>query len=168
MIKKLCIVLVIVALLSFATSAYAGVTGGAKKVFDSLIVNDTDRHWSNGNDESTAAGEFYIGDKTKVAFHLITDNYARGTPTSIQVEVEVNVAAASDATWSIMDIVQDGDGSDDPTAAIVHTSGAQKESVFYLPASFTSQYVSVEVIGTGTDATNTFDVDLWVTWQTER
>ena len=176
MIKKLFASLVVVALLSFVAPAYAGVTGGAKQVFNKLLVNDTIKHFSTDiTSESNGSGAFYIGDKTKVGF-VVEIISAQSSPTSFQVEVEVNVAGVgavdtptNDKRWAIVDIINTNDGTDAPVIALDYPTDKQDNfMIAYLPMDFPAQYVSVEVVGTGTDTTNTYLIDMWVTWQSER
>lgn len=163
MIKKLLLAILLVGFL--ITPVYAGVTGGAKHLFDSLLVDDTATHFSTDTSDSSASGEFYVGDKTKVGF--VVNYISCNAPTSFQVEVEVNTAAASDNTWAYADNLRTSAGDDSPAQAITVSVLGTGATVFYLPDNFPAQYVSVEVVGTGTSSTATFDVDVWCTWQTE-
>jgi len=94
-----------------------------------------------------------------------------GAPTSFQVEVEVNVASTAirPYTWAYVPLLQTDAGDDTPDLAMTYkTDATDNKMLFYIPMDYPAQYVSAEIVGTGTTSGKTYTVDMWVTWQTER
>jgi len=117
---------------------------------------------------SSTSPAFFIGDKNKVSFLIMTD--VDWTDSNPDISVAYVVWVSADGTTYIpCNVIMDSNGTDAPVASIVHTTGGDSDLVSYdtchLPIGFTAQYVKVIATATNSDADDTAVCDCWLCWK---
>lgn len=126
------------------------ITSGYSQIIDTTLDDSPD---------SITSSTVYIGDKTKVAFYLATDETEVGNSVSVEYRFFVS---PDNSTWIDLETLFDKNGTDAPVSIITHTG--DDEETAWLPIGSVFEYIKVFAVGFEVDVNDTAVVDVWLSW----